>query len=249
MKGKLYGRKKSYAKRVYRKGKSPFRSYSRTKQLVKLINKISLKKAETKQTHFCEENVNMNHNSGILRRKLLQTNQGITDTDTGTSAYSNRIGDEIVARGIKFKFWIANKDDRPNLMYRLIVFKYQSLTTPTSTDIFKGSNGNRIMDDFDREAFTPLYQKIFKIQIGNSMSVKQGTAFITPADFLRKEAYKYISFYVPLKNMKIKYADGGNVPKFNDIAMYLVPYDAYGTLTTDTIASVNWSYKFYFKDP
>lgn len=249
MKGKLYRRKRSIAKRVYRKGKSPFNSYSRTKQLIKLINKVSLKKAETKQGHFNEENVNMNHNSGILRTNILYTTQGTTDTETGASNFANRIGDEVIARGIKFKFWIANKYDRPNILYRLVIFKYQSLKTPVSSDLWKGANGNKIMDDFDREAFTPLYQRIFKIQMGVSGVLKYNETLTTNYDAYKKEAFKYLSVYVPLKNMKIKYSDGGNIPKFTNVGMVLIPYDAYGTLTTDTVASVNWSYKFYFKDP
>lgn len=245
MKGKIYRRKRSIAKRVYRKGKSPFNSYSRTKQLIKLINKVSLKKAETKQGHFNEENVNMNHNSGILRTNILYTTQGTTDTETGASNFANRIGDEVIARGVKFKFWVANKSDRPNLMYRLVIFKYQSLKTPVSTDLWKGANGNKMMDDFDRESFTPLYQRIFKVQQGFSAAVAQeNTAYLKS-----KEAFKYLSVYIPLKNQKVKYSDGGNVPKFTNVGMVLIPYDAHGTLTTDTIASVNWSYKFYFKDP
>lgn len=245
MKGKVYRRKRSYAKRVYKKGKSPFTSYSRTKQLIKLINKVSLKKAETKQAHFSQENINLNHNGGMFITGLLRTEQGITDSDTGSSAYANRIGDEIIGRGIKFKFWIANKAGRPNLLYRLVVFRYQSLKTPVSSDVWKGSSGNKIMDDFDKEAFTPLYQRIFKIQKGFSAVASDATF----GDQNNVECAKYVSFYINLKNQKIKYADGGTIPKFTNLGVLLIPYDAWGTLSTDTVASVAWSYKFYFKDP
>ena len=58
-------------------------------------------------------------------------------------------------------------------------------------------------------------------------------------------------FYIPLKNMKIKYAQSTSTgkPKFFDYGMAIVAYDAYGTAETDNIASYGWSYKLYFKDP
>jgi len=50
--------------------------------------------------------------------------------------------------------------------------------------------------------------------------------------------------------MKVKYVNTHvGQPKFIDYGVCIVPYDAWGTLETDNIASVTWSYKLYFKDP
>ena len=34
----------------------------------------------------------------------------------------------------------------------------------------------------------------------------------------------------------------------NPLAVYLIPYDSYGSLTTDNIASIAWTMRLYWKD-
>jgi len=221
------------------------KGFSKRKSLVSLIKSISLKNSETKYTHSIDENRNMNHNSGFLYSNLLRTSQGISDTGTGANAFAMRIGDEVIARGISIKLWIANKLDRPNVMYRMFVFKYQSQTVPTSTALFKGANGNKIMDEIDKEYISVVYQKIFNLQVGYSATVNAAT----PGDTDGREAHTYKQIWIPLKNKRIHYVDSGSIPKFTDYGFFIVPYDSYGTLTTDNISSMTYQYKFYFKDP
>lgn len=232
-------KKKSYVK------KRGVRRVSRKSSLISLIKKVSLKNVETKSTHTIHENVNINHNTGYIYTNLLKTSQGITDTDTGTSAYANRIGDELLARGISIKLWIANKLDRPNVMYRIGVFKYQAASVPTLSQIFTGANGNRMMDNLDKEFITVVYQKIINLQTGVSGTLPIGS---DATKWAQKEAHKYLKLWIPLKNKKILYNNSGSVPKFIDYGFFIVPYDSYGTLTTDTIASFAYEQQFYFKD-
>lgn len=208
------------------------------KSLVNLIKRVSLRNVETKSVHKIQENININHNSGSIHTNLLRTEQGITDTDTGTATYSNRLGDEITARGISIKLWIANKRDRPNVMYRMFVFKYSVGSIPSAASLFTGANGNRIMDNLDTETISIVYQKVFNLQNNVSFSDANHT----------REAHTYRKIWIPLKNKKIVYTNGGNQPKFNDYGFFIVPYDSYGTLTTDNIASYAFEYQFYFKD-
>lgn len=236
--------KRNYKRKTFaKKNKKPIKRFSNRKSLISLIKKVSLKNVETKQTHRIVENINVNHNSGYIFTNLLTSYQGITDTDTGAIFNSTRIGDEVIAKGISIKLWIANKLDRPNIMYRLIVFKYQSQSPPTLTTIFTGANGNKMMDDIDKEYITPVYQKLFNLQVGYS-----AYATGTGGDTDGREAHTYKKIYIPLKNKKIVYNNGGNIPKFIDYGFALIPYDSYGTLTTDNIASFTYQMKFYFKD-
>lgn len=234
-----------------RKTKRPSRKTGRKrkmvnsrKSLVKLIKNVSLRSSETKYTHATSENVALNHNSGFIVNGLLATQQGIADTGSTANFNSCRIGDEVIARGISIKLWISNKLDRPNLTYRLIVYKYQSQSIPASSALFKGAIGNRIMDDIDNEYITPVYQTIFRIRMGFS-AIATGTA----GDQDGKEASVYKQIWIPLRNKSIKYVDGGLIPKFINYGYYLVPYDSWGTLSTDNVASFAYQVKFYFKDP
>jgi len=234
-------KKRSFKKTAKRYGK---KRMTGTKSLVALIKKVSLKQCETKTTHKIEENVNIYHNSGYIYTNLLRTSQGITDTDTGLTAFSNRLGDEIVARGISIKLWVANKLDRPNVMYRLVVFKYAAGSIPTLASCFTGANPNRMMDKIDTEYITPVYQKIFNLQVGFSQSSASGTDTL-----YGREAHTYKKIYIPLKNKKIVYNNGGSLPKFIDYGFFIVPYDSYGTPSTDNIASFAYDQTLYFKDP
>jgi len=234
--------KKIYKKKPIYKKKSGTGLRKRS-SLVSLIKKITLKNVETKSAHSIAENLQLYHNTVLFRSQLLRTSQGTADSDTGTTSFAARIGDELQARGISIKLWIANKLDRPNVMYRLVVFKYESSLTPTSTTLFKGANPNKMMDNLNKEVITPVYQKIINLQTGLAAA---GDAAGNP--FVGKECHTYRKIWIPLKDKKIHYNDGGQVPKFIDYAFAITPYDSYGTLTTDNIASVAFEYNFYFKD-
>jgi hypothetical protein len=216
-----------------------------TNNLVKLIKKVSLKQTETKYAHVSAENVQLYHNTGQGVYNLINTTQGITDTGGGTSVLSNRIGDEVIARGISMKLWVANKLDRPNVMYRMFIFKYQALNSPSVSSLFKTGSGNKIMDDIDKEYVTIVYQKIFNLQVGYSA---YPNATIN-GDTDGREAHVYKQIWIPLKDKKIHYADGAATPKFFNYGFVIVPYDSYGTLLSDNISSFTYQYKFYFKDP
>jgi len=236
-------RRKSVKKVTRKFVKRTRKPTTKRSSLVKLIKSISLKNAETKYNHWLVENQNMFHNLGYIKTNLLNCTNGVGESNTGTNAFNHRIGDEIMARGISIKLWIANKLDRPNVMYRLVVFKYQSQSPPVSTALFKGANGNKIMDEIDKEYITPVYQKIFNLQVGYS-AYATGTA----GDADGREAHTYKQIWIPLKNKKIHYVDGGSNPKFIDYGFFIVPYDSYGTLTTDNIASFAYEQQLYFKD-
>lgn len=232
---------KTYKKKAYKKKAYKKRNYSSRKKLVKLIKSISLRNSETKCVHKSEENIQLNHNSGYQIQQLLYTQQGITDTGAGTAVYSNRLGDEVIARGISIKMWVATKLDRPNVQFRFVVYKYQSATFPNLASCFKGMSANRLLDDLDTEDKTIVYQKLFYIEKGFSGNANVATA--------GREAHKLFKCWIPLKNKKITYNDAGTVPKFHNYGFFIVPYDSFGTLGTDIIASFSYNYKFYFKDP
>lgn len=233
---------RKYSKKVMKKGKSPFKSYTRTKQLIKLINKVSLKKAETKNTLNIVEDNQLYHNTQTLRNNLLFTSTGITDNQDATSSYASRIGDSVVARGLSIKLWIANKLDRPNVMYRIIVYRYYG-SAPTDVFHTQGT-ANLMLRDFNTEKYKVLYSKRINLQIGTSFIPDVPTV----SGVQRKEAHKYLKIWIPLKNKTIQYQNGVGNPMKGDIGFCVVPYDSFGTLTTDNIASYAFNYKFYFKD-
>lgn len=239
-----YAKKKPYKKMPYKKKMYRKKSYGK-KSLVNLIRTVSLKQSETKNTHQIFENVQLYHNVvNVISTSLLYLEQGIKDDDTGLQKFDCRIGDEVVARGISLKLWFANKLDRPDVMYRVVVFKYRSNTAINSAldPYVSQGTANFMIRDFNVEKFKII--KTFRFKISTSAQR------ITSTDtFQGAEGHRAINMWIPLKNKKIKYEDGGQSPLFIDYGFSVVAYDSYGTLTTDNIASIAFNRKFYFKDP
>lgn len=231
----------------YSKRKAPAKGsrYYRTNKIVRLFNKLTLSKAETKESHRIEENNQLYHNIETLKYSLLYTQQGVSDSDTGTSNYIGRVGNEVICRGLSFKFWFANKLDRPNVMYKIIIFKYRADSTIGSAYKTQGST-NFMIRDIDNEKITVLKVLQFNLQVGiSNTGAEQGVT-----NGVRKEAHKYVKCWIPMNNKKLRYKeDNSGSPKYTDIGFSVVPYDSYGTLTTDNIASFAFNVKFYYKDP
>lgn len=245
-------RKKSIVRRprkTLKRGGSKYKRSIPSKKLVNLIKKVSLRQCETKQSFSISENQQLYHNVVSIRQDLLFTGQGITDVNTGTSSYNNRIGDTVIARGVSIKLWLANKLDRPNVMYRVVVFRFTSGDTVTTNDIYYSGSANFMLKDYNTEKIKVLYSRVVNLQVGYSGVPKTNTGN-TLYDPVAKEAHKLLKIWIPLKNKKVVYeSDNSGVPKWSDIGFAIVPYDSYGTLTTDNIASFSYQTKFYFKDP
>lgn len=236
--------KKGYKKPVSRKAfVKRAVSKAKTSRLVKLIKKVSLRQAETKDTHIISENLQLYHNVPYSVTALLYTEQGINDNESGTTQYTKRIGDEIVASGISLKFWFANKGDRPDVLYKLIVYKYKANTSiSSSVDPYESQGTSNFM-------IRDLNVEKFKIVRVINFRITTSAQRITSQDvFNGAEGHKAMKVWIPLKQ-KIKYESGTSTPYGWDYAFSVVAYDSFGTLTTDNIASFAINRKLYFKDP
>lgn len=238
---KYISKKRTFAKK---KSANRRRTYSKNNSLVALIKKVSLKKCETKHTHSINENVNLYHNVPDLNYNHLNTSISGSDNNTGTSNFACRIGDEIVLRGLSYKFWFANKLDRPNVMYKIVIFRYKSNTTPAApAPYYSQGTTNYMIRDLDTEQFKILKVVKFNIQTNAQKIVTVGGALVGA------EGHKAISIYIPFRDIKMKYENNTGNPLFTDIGYNVVAYDSYGTATTDNIASFSVNRKMYFKDP
>lgn len=236
------GSKVSSAKRY----KKTYRRKPRT-NLYRTIRRIALKNTETKYAESGVQNYQLYHNGGngpnyLQIGNLLATLHGDTK--------NTRTGDEVFAKGLSIKLWLSNKADRPNVMYRIIV--YSSVTPPiggtSSTDVTDlidttGSGTNHMIGYIKTEKYKVLWTKTVSPFSGD-FSLESGSA--------NKEHSKFIQIYINLKNRRVKYQGGGsNQVSYgrDNIHCAVIPYDSFGTLTTDNIASMAGNVRFYFKDP
>jgi len=243
--------KRAYKKRYAAKA-SRRRPVVRRTNMAKLIRSVALRSAETKHVHRSAENIQLYHNVVWAFTNVLYTTNGTGDENPdAASSYDSRIGDEIYLKGIDFRFWFSNKNDRPNTQYRVLIYKYKAGTTPSSTTIFgeynvaAGVSNNKIIAYADTQNITILKQ--FKIASNGGDYSLEITA--PPSYMVAREKSFERSAYVDMKMTKIKYSNTSTEPKLWDIGVAVVAYDAYGTLNSDNIASMAFTYKLYFKDP
>lgn len=210
--------------------------------MYKMIKSVALKNTETKVTFTSVENQNLFHNGGTTnnfanRINLLATTQGTADT--------NRIGDEVFGSHLTIKLWLSNKLDRPNVMYRIFVYSapVDKSAVADFTNLLKGGNANKMLGIVNTGVYRLMYHKLINPKAGD-YSLESGAA--------NKERSHYVPIKLNLRNRRIKYqATASQLPKEqrNHLILGIVAYDAYGTLTSDNIASYAIQTAFYFKDP
>ena len=165
------------------------------------------------------------------------------------SGLNQRVGDSIQPRGMKLRLWMSNKLDRPNVMYRVIVAIMPRLyngaaVTAGSIDIApalsNGTLGNYMCLPIDtQKGIKVLKDKIYAFHSGWGDN----------SNDTQKEFSNFRQYWIKRKKSRpIKYDYVGNILN-NYVAVYVIPYDAYGSLTTDNIASCACLTRMYWKDP
>ncbi len=215
-------------------------------QVKALVRKGAISVAETKHCFRVDLNKQLYHNAGAsgfqIYTGILYNLNGTADEDApSANRYDSRIGDEIYLQDLELRFWLSNKADRPNVMYRIVVFKYyDTVNQPTAISAVLTPTGNCILD----------YCEESKITVLRDMRViPGGTDFSLEPSSTQREKSTFRRMLIPFNNTKIKYRETGAQPKDWDIGVAVVAYDAFGSVTLDNIASFSWNYRLRFKDP
>lgn len=211
-----------------------------------------MRKAETKHYQVYQENVQLYHNVGksaaftgasepyAVYLNMLGVPVGATE--------QSRVGAKVQSRGVRVQLWLSNKLDRPNVMYRIMVLTYPTLD-PNTNLIWTGLN-QLVTDNIGgnpNNMLGPVDTKIYGVKYDKRIQPFAG-------EYLDKEHSRYHSFFLKT-NRTITYqdlADGSsnNIPKSqnNRYALFVIPYDAYGSVVTDNIATVAFQIRHFFKD-
>ena len=248
------------ARRTYKKRSFRRRSYRRKTRgkysLKRTVKRILNKTTETKYFDIASENSQLYHNVGMSGGAIAPTTiysnptffNPWSDIPPGTGR-ANRVGDKITPLSMSLKLWIANKDDRPNLMYRVIVARMPkaigpTLVTSSNVDIFQaaqlGASGNNMVLPIDHDkGIKPYYDRTF--------TLINPTFFQTANQ--RKEIAKLIKIKIKRKKASNIIFDSVSQNIVNSpLSLFVIPYDAYGTLETDNVASYSFHARMYYKD-
>lgn len=226
--------KKIHLKLKKRPRKNPGLSKTQAKTVRKIAKKTVMGLAETKTVGKQTENVQLYHNKALYITNLLATQQG-TEDPNDLSNSNARVGDSIRLTNVNIKFWLSNKLDRPNVMYRLILFWYDTPTTLTDAVCFF-TQTNKMLDRPNNESISIIDQKY----------IFSGPMYLNGTE--KFERSQLATLKGNWKGRRIQYDEGGSLPKKRSVGVCVVCYDAYGTLQTDNIASFAYNYNINFKD-
>lgn len=219
------------------------------------IKNVSLAQCETKKS-FMRYAAGTNaqplyHNLSDYWGNLLQTTEGAEDPQGNAIARDNRIGTDVIARGIKLKFMFISTTDRPNLNIMVYVFKYNSRdgeggfigdrifwAGPTGA----GGTSNRFLDHPNTDRVTPIRK--FVVQNRNNYNISDSGS--------NRVHTVFREIYIPLKNMRVRYDSSllaGQYPMWKDFGVCVTAFDATNSGPTDIVGYWTGSSCFYFKDP
>lgn len=223
----------------------------------KAAKKMIMKKTETKFLDFGSENVQVYHNVGNTGGALGPFNSPWTDAaffncwaaiPQGTGV-GQRLGNEIYPRGMKLRLMLFNKDTRPNLQYRIIIGTVPKLnqaggiSTPTNVNFLTPPQYNNLLTRMNTDLGCRAFiDRTYRNALGIS-SVPLGGVGGKESTLLRR-------YYIRRKKAsKIIYSAGqGAVIVNKPVFLAVIPYDAFGTLVTDNVASYAYQCTLYWKD-
>lgn len=256
--------KKTYAKksrRTYRPRRMA--SKAATKAMYRIAKKVTLKQSEPKvasQLYASLGGANpghqvINHNVPVFWEGFLETRCTTSNNaNPGTNVFDTRVGDEIVATGLKIRMQFINAVTQSNVNWKYWIFQYQSNDAPTNGSQFfvgpdgTGANQNRMIDFVDTRKFKILKAgHLFTASRTANMNQHQSGVNNYLQDRMHTE---YRDIWIPLKNKKIRYeANDSPTPKFKDIGMCILAYDVNNTQQSQTLGYVDFVHRLYFRDP
>jgi len=232
--------------------------------MVKTVRKVArdeaIRVAETKTVGRVDENRQLFHNVPDVRGPYLRQVALGLGSGNNLKNPNTRIGSEIYLQEFACNYWLSNKLDRPNVMYRIITFWYaqnMTSTTPSVNDIFFWNQAGTIPNVMILRTNDDVIQVISDKFVFSDANYAQPTYYPVGGTVavLGKERSQLKFVKKKFKNKKIKYNDdltgigATGVVKNKDIFVAIMAYDAYGTLTTDNICSYSENSRIMFKDP
>jgi len=241
--------------------------------LKKVIKATINKEIETKHTitNFSDGQQYTHMGIHTLDANPYLTTPGVGDPSgaaNGTTVSANRVGSEVLAKGVRYKIFLQNNERFAQVKHRFLFIKCERGQLYDNTSIWMGRSDNKMLDDINHEKITVLYDKTFTINAPNLIaygagSTQDGSSGVGHGTYNNSAAgvgilssqpgSKILTIYIPYakdnKPKKLVYNDQ-NQPKFFDYAFLYMPYVVENTSTTLNVATINdMSKVFYFKDP
>ena len=220
--------------------------------LTKMIKNVTLTQVETKRRGIFQEGKNLVHNRTLYFAGIMKTAQGLgnpsgamPDITNPDLSIGDRVGNEIIAKGLSIKMQLDNLVTTP-IHYKVIVFEYATRLVTNDPAGLGAVNDKLLWQGKDGQGNLNMLRTIDSIATNRVRVVKEYR--FTQIQGAANQNVK--SFYIPLKNKKIKYIDNNSIdPQNKDLCVAVVCCGAMQTNADEHIADLNYAIKFTYKDP
>ena len=266
-KRKYNNKKRSKAALVRKYKSTPRHANEAASTIQAAVRRALFKNAESKTSQrSANDNLSIGHNSfqNVGPNNILYTSQGSSDPEN--SQVQNRIGDKITLTKVECRGMLELDGRYTDVTYRIMVVKSAKGDTPTSATMFQGLSGNKMLDNFNYERYSIIYQKWGKLKatntggadyIGGAGYVGSGLLTVNQGSTLtQSRATKIIKFTIPVKKFAkdgiIQYeADNSAQQKFFDYNIFIYAYSNYATsesLGWNVLWVNDWFTRITYKD-
>lgn len=233
---------KQYRKKAKAARKAAGLPKAQAKAVKAIVKQQMSRVVETKHADYQFEPFALNalyHNTWYLfETDPLTLLQGVQDSENLNPP--NRIGDTVFTKGVKYNCTFYNFNDRPNLIYRILIL----LVKPDTPSIINPclhpqvvSNINMPVDFENSRIKRILYDKVFTFN--NNITVPGSTT-------LRDTKWHW-EHYIKL-NKVTQYEDGNNSARNYTINCWVIAYDTINSLTSDNVARFTYCRRHYYDD-
>lgn len=206
-----------------------------------MVRRAINKNIETKQgLNTPTDGLEISHNDFVvISSNPLATQNGVTDTK---ASMGTRIGDEINLKGMSLKFMVELNERYSDVTYKLFIVKSAKGDTPTSSTLFNGISGNKMIDTFNRERFTKIHSETFKIKAPNASTFASrysvggsdsGVNYRNDPQEQLSRATKIVKVWVDgkkfVKGGLVQYENSSQQVKFFDYHILLYAYSNFST--------------------
>ncbi len=210
-------------------------SSKQKKEVRKIAAQVVDDEIEDIRQVYIGENKQLYHNKTYYVGALMSSIAQGVETGDGPNQYKAvRKGDIINLKNINIRLWISNKGDRPNVMYKGVLFWYQADTTLGDATVYL-TQTNKMLDRYNYKQIKIIDR--FIINSNNNYANTPG-----------KERSQLTTLHKRYKVKKIQFDSNTVTPKGWDLGFAVVTYDAYATLQTDNIASMAYNVELTFQD-
>lgn len=198
-----------------------------------LVRKELLRTAETKHSTLYINRANLSHNGWYYNNNMINISQG--------DGKDQMVGEEIFLRNLHVKLQFNSKQDRPQVMFRVLLLRVPADKNTTAiSDLFEGSS-NAMISMPNVSEVKILAEKTVRMSGTSHWTYASGSTVV------QKDMAQSCELSCSLGSLKTRYDAG--LPKFFNVRLAVVAFDAHTTLTSDVVADFEFTSRVFFKDP